>query len=176
MNQNSSPSSINPIKYFLISLLTIFAISFAVSAVAQYSDLSDDQYQAVVEADLEEIIIQNKNLRHSTNLAIVSCILLLIAGVVIWRLQKKNRENLRLRSLEAEERAALNSTMMRNTHHRIKNHLHMISGLINLKSNEADNLEVRDILKDVRNRIHTIAHIHELLCMYILEDSANVLG
>lgn len=48
-------------------------------------------------------------------------------------------------------------------HHRVKNNLAIIAGLIELQNNEIDNQDVQDILSETQNRIYSISGVHELL-------------
>lgn len=53
--------------------------------------------------------------------------------------------------------------MLKEIHHRIKNNLAIISGLLELESFKTENIEVQRVLNDAQLRIHTIGLIHEKL-------------
>lgn len=57
-------------------------------------------------------------------------------------------------------------------HHRVKNNLAIITGLMHLKSNEQQNEEISEVLLSVINRINSIAGVHELL--YNSESFADI--
>lgn len=60
-------------------------------------------------------------------------------------------------SLEEKE------TLLREIHHRVKNNMQIIASLLRLSSFESKNPEVHDIIRDCRNRIFSMAAIHEKL-------------
>lgn len=70
--------------------------------------------------------------------------------------RKKAEEEIR-NSLREKE------VMLAEIHHRVKNNLAVISGLIQLQSYSAGNAEVEKALTDSQMRIHSIALVHEML-------------
>lgn len=70
--------------------------------------------------------------------------------------QKAKREELKKRAQE-------NKVLLSEVHHRVKNNLAVISGLLELKSVEAENEKVKEILKHSQLRIQSMAMIHEAL-------------
>lgn len=74
----------------------------------------------------------------------------------------KLRESLREREVLLEE-----------IHHRVKNNLAVISGLMELEMMNSDNTEVQQKLRDSQMRIHSIALTHELL--YEQKNYSNIM-
>lgn len=70
--------------------------------------------------------------------------------------QKAKREELNRRAEEKE-------VLLAEIHHRVKNNLAIISGLLELKSMEMDSEELVDVLKQSQLRIQSMAMIHEAL-------------
>lgn len=58
---------------------------------------------------------------------------------------------------------AMNSLLVREMHHRIKNNLQMVAMLLRLQVREADGASPREILHQTINRISSIAAVHEAL-------------
>lgn len=70
--------------------------------------------------------------------------------------RKKQEEEIR-NSLKEKE------VMLAEIHHRVKNNLAVISGLLQLQSFSADNKDVENALSDSQMRIQSIALVHEML-------------
>lgn len=69
------------------------------------------------------------------------------------------------KQIEDELKSSLREkeVLLREVHHRVKNNLQVISGLLDLKSLQIDSEEVRQMCQDARAEIHTLALIHEHL-------------
>lgn len=63
--------------------------------------------------------------------------------------------------------------LLSETHHRIKNHLQIISSLLNLESNTIANPEARNALRSSQNRVRSIADLHQHLYQSVLGGCEN---
>jgi len=79
-----------------------------------------------------------------------------IVGTVRDISERKKHEVETQKSLEEKQ------TLLEEIHHRVKNNLAVVSSLLELQKNEAND-EVKPILQDTQSRIHSIAMIHEKL-------------
>ncbi|MCG6551849.1 MAG: PAS domain-containing protein [Candidatus Magnetominusculus sp. LBB02] len=70
---------------------------------------------------------------------------------------RKNYENYLLASLREKE------ALMREIHHRVKNNLQIISGLINLQLNNITDKTYAEMFTETKNRIRSIALVHNKL-------------
>jgi len=99
---------------------------------------------------------------HSLNLGNKPVILSVVRDITE---RKEARDRIKDSLVEKE-------TLLREIHHRVKNNLQVISGLLNLQSHYIDDERVRTIYKESQNRIKTMALIHEEL--YQREDLARI--
>jgi two-component sensor histidine kinase len=69
------------------------------------------------------------------------------------------------KAAEKSTRASLREkeTLLAEVHHRVKNNLAVISGLLSLQMNAANNDYTRDILLDCKSRVSSMALVHEKL-------------
>ena len=65
-----------------------------------------------------------------------------------------------------------NEMLLKEVHHRVKNNLQMITSMINMYNRRSDSEEVEEVLVGARNKIKSMALIHEHL--YAHEDFSNV--
>jgi PAS domain S-box-containing protein len=62
--------------------------------------------------------------------------------------------------------------LLKEVHHRVKNNLQIVASLLNLQSGRSSNAEVVDVLQDTRNRVRSMALLHEAL--YRSENLARI--
>lgn len=77
------------------------------------------------------------------------------------------RDRLRAEQLQADEqiRAALQEkeVLLKEVHHRVKNNLQVISSLLYLQAKSLNDGPARDVLRETRDRVNSIALVHEQL-------------
>jgi PAS domain S-box-containing protein len=89
-----------------------------------------------------------------------------IYGLYVDITDQKNAESKLKSSLKEKE------VLLAEIHHRVKNNLAVITGLLDLQSHSTENLDVQEALKDSQMRINTMALIHEKL--YQNETLSNI--
>jgi PAS domain S-box-containing protein len=86
---------------------------------------------------------------------------------VIRDIAERKCAEMKLRN-SLEEKMAL----LKEIHHRVKNNLQIVVSLLGLQANCINNPEALDILKDTRNRVRSMALLHEVL--YRSENLARI--
>ncbi|MEI6293886.1 MAG: sensor histidine kinase [Methanomicrobiales archaeon] len=71
--------------------------------------------------------------------------------------EKKHAEMKIIESLHEKE------VLLKEIHHRVKNNLQVVSGLLQLQANQVKDTDTKDILTACRNRINSMALLHENL-------------
>jgi PAS domain S-box-containing protein len=75
-------------------------------------------------------------------------------------------------SIEIEESLREKEVLLKEIHHRVKNNLQVISSILNLQSSFVEDEQTLEILQESRNRIRSMAIIHENL--YRTEDFSSI--
>ena len=92
--------------------------------------------------------------------------LLLFFIYLLWKNRsriKGQNELISLQNNQLKESNSKNEILLSEVHHRVKNNLQNIISLILLKETSTDNVNEKEMLKDISNRIRTISLIHEQL-------------
>jgi PAS domain S-box-containing protein len=63
--------------------------------------------------------------------------------------------------------------LLSETHHRIKNHLQIISSMLNLQMNTLTDQPARDVLRSSQNRVRSIAALHQHLYQLVLDEGPD---
>ena len=77
----------------------------------------------------------------------------------VWRTQQELRRTLR----ELEQTLAEKTVLVQEIHHRVKNNLAVIVGLLGMKAAAMEGTEAQNALEDSQHRVRSIAMIHEQL-------------
>ena len=92
-----------------------------------------------------------------------------IAGFLAKR---KARDNLRKSEEHIRRQLEEKEVLLKEIHHRVKNNMQVVTSLIDLQANEINDEGMRNIFRDVVNRIHSMAMVHEKL--YQSEDLSRI--
>ena len=89
----------------------------------------------------------------------------LVLLVVIWayRRAQADRKIIKEKNLQIEESLAEKEVLLREIHHRVKNNLQIISGLLDRQARKSSDEVVRQLVKEGQERIQSMALIHQNL-------------
>jgi two-component sensor histidine kinase len=99
-------------------------------------------------------------------------ILAVLFVIVLLQLRKKNAQKTKLQDLiiNYEQKTKLvekslheKEYLLKEIHHRVKNNLQIVSGILQLQAIHSKNKEFKDIMKQSQNRIQSMALIHQML-------------
>ncbi|MET0462212.1 MAG: tetratricopeptide repeat protein [Chitinophagaceae bacterium] len=148
-------------KYISISdtLLTEAEAINMVRAQSKYEIEKKESQLALIKAAEELNAIRLTN-RNRTIVFMVGLALLLFAGMLLYfrsyRIKKKAAVELARKNEKIE-------TLVKELHHRVKNNLQVVSGLLSLQSNRTEDESARVAMQEGRSRINAMALIHQKL-------------
>lgn len=124
----------------LYSVNTFLAMSFCILIALNFADFNKKINVTLIEKN--SILIDNENLLRSEIL------------------ERKNTGKKLQESLNEIE------TLLSETHHRVKNNLAVVSGMLDLQMLSTDDERIKTVLTDSRNRIKSMSLIHESLYQF----------
>lgn len=104
--------------------------------------------------------------KQERNYFIVAAILFSALAVVAfyaYRNNRKQKEMLNRQKAIIESSLKEKETLLREIHHRVKNNLQIISGLLTLQSRQIESQEAQEAVREGRNRVKSMALIHQKL-------------
>ncbi len=128
---------------------------------------SEKKAQQITLANQQNELQQEKIKRQQTTrnyLILVIGLGLIIVLVYIQRtriLRKANKE-LTQQKEELGKNAQEKELLLNEIHHRVKNNLQVVSSLLNMQSREVKEPKVLDALKEGRDRVHSMALVHQM--------------
>ncbi len=140
--------------------------------LANENSLKDTRLQKELELkkalNRENALISNQNLikeneltreRKVRGLLIGSAILLLFAAVAISYLYRRQKS----KNLLIQKQANDLEILMKEIHHRVKNNMQIVSSLLDLQSNTIKDTQAAEAVKEGKNRVQSMAIIHQHL-------------
>jgi PAS domain S-box-containing protein len=84
---------------------------------------------------------------------------MIVGSVVVARDVTEQKEAEKALQDSMEEKTAL----LREVHHRVKNNLQIVASLLNLQASRTRECQVIELLRETRDRVHSMALLHEVL-------------
>ena len=103
------------------------------------------------------------NLLLIVTYVIIFLLIFLISIIIFIVKSRKDRVSIQEQKKEIEEIAIQKTVLLKEVHHRVKNNLQLISGLLYLQSVKHKNPEITAMVNDSQKHINSIALVHEML-------------
>lgn len=113
---------------------------------------------------IKEQQIENNRLQSNLLIVIiVSVVLLLILSLYLLRQKQHNNYQLGQKNEVIQQSLQEKEVLLKEIHHRVKNNLQIINGLLELQESLHENKEVGNLVSEAQGRIKSMALIHEML-------------
>jgi two-component sensor histidine kinase len=145
-----------------------------------YSITEDHRLIEKHETDLknQELRIKNKQKNILIIFALVLLLLLVLSLLNTYKLKKSKKEvrqknkEITLKNEQVKIALSEKNVLLKEVHHRVKNNLQVISGLLELQNISVTDESVKLALKEGQNRIQSVALVHKM--MYQSENVSKV--
>ncbi|MBL7818326.1 MAG: hypothetical protein JNL70_25160 [Saprospiraceae bacterium] len=118
-----------------------------------------DRYQAQIKSAEEESHLQER-LR---NIAVAALLLFVGFAFVVYRRIKKDNTIIKEQKALLETSLGEKETLLKEIHHRVKNNLQIISGLLEKQALKSHDATTRKLMKEGQNRVFSMALVHQNL-------------
>ena len=126
------------------------------------------QYRYDKEQQAQKLLnlAKEKSNRFKINMLFLGLIALLLIIILLYRLyflRHKSNAVLKEKNEQISNALTINETLLKETHHRVKNNLQIISSLLNMQSKFMKDSASKEAIKDSQNRIKSMSLIHQQL-------------
>lgn len=138
---------------------------------AKQRNLEIKQLQS--ENDIQQLLVENANKkRQNVVLVLIAVVLILLLLTGLFFNIRKTAKALENKNQIINKSLSEKEVLLREIHHRVKNNLQIITGLLELQESLHTDENVRNIVSEAQGRIKTMALIHEML--YQTDDISNI--
>ncbi|MQP23680.1 hypothetical protein GFJ94_01225 [Flavobacterium sp. LMO8] len=146
----------------------------SISNVQQQKLLKSTELNYVIEQSEREVLEKNKIIKEKENTLFTTIIgalsILLILSFLFVRINRKKRfkiekMNLSIAQKNTQIEASLKEKeiLLKEIHHRVKNNLQIISGILDIQNFNIKDPEIKTIINEGQNRIQSIALLHKTM-------------
>lgn len=156
------------------NLLLIKNYNDSISNIQQLKLLKSTELNYVIEENEREVLEKNKIIKEKENtiflIVIIGLSTLLIGSFFFIRINRKKRIEIEKMNLDiAQKNSTIKSSLkekeilLKEIHHRVKNNLQIISGILDIQNFSIKEPEIKAILNEGQNRIQSIALLHKTM-------------
>ncbi len=127
-------------------------------ALENTNEVQSQKLQKEKEFQNKQALLLLKEKKLSRYLLMSLLALLLLGGLLFYNFKRETTKN----SIIKKQSEDLQN-LMKEIHHRVKNNLQVVSSLLNLQSNYIKDSEAIEAVKDSRNRVFSMALVHQQL-------------
>ncbi|WP_298779889.1 sensor histidine kinase [uncultured Polaribacter sp.] len=148
----------------------------------EQEEINKKHLQATVKLDVSNISNQLKEskveLKEKSKVGLYQKIgiallaMMLVVLFFVYKTNKKKSDIIEKQKLLAYKSLQQREILLKEVHHRVKNNLHQISGLLNLQFQKHKHLGISEMVNDLQKHISSIAFAHEIL--YQEEDLSTI--
>lgn len=146
------------------SILNLQANRNNILAQVKYNTEEKNKALQLIKIDL----LTKERIATGLKIAFVVTLILLSVIAVLFFKNFKSRKLIDKQNIVLKENLTEKEVLLKEIHHRVKNNLQVISGLLELQAKKANSTETIQILQDSERQINSIAIIHQML--YQLDD------
>ncbi|MFD2891164.1 histidine kinase dimerization/phosphoacceptor domain -containing protein [Flavobacterium chuncheonense] len=139
--------------------------------------LLDENENTLREKNKEFEQKQKKTLRYIVIFSGCIIALILILYINIYRKKKQietMHQSILSQNSKIEQSLKEKDFLLKEIHHRVKNNLQIISSILDLQQLNTDNIQLKNILQEGKNRIQTIALLHRSMYQKELYSEINL--
>lgn len=156
------------------NLLLIKKYNDSISNIQQQKLLKSTELNYVIEENEREVLEKNKIIKEKEDTifttTIVALSIFLAISFLFVRINRKKRfeiekMNLSIAQKNTQIKASLKEKeiLLKEIHHRVKNNLQVISGILDIQNFNIKEPEIKAILNEGQNRIQSIALLHKTM-------------
>lgn len=156
------------------NLVLIKKINDSISTLQKNKLLQSSELNFAIEENEKAVIEKNKVIKEKENIIFTIIIiglslLLILSFILITNNRRKRLEIEKMnvsifqKNKEIEESLKEKELLLKEIHHRVKNNLQIISGILELQNYTIKDPEIKTILNEGQNRIQSIALLHKTM-------------
>jgi two-component sensor histidine kinase len=128
------------------------------------NSIATHKTEQALQSKEKEIELEKYKTQFYSIIAILSSILFIITLSVLWKIRRQSRE-LAHKNQIINETLVEKELLVKEVHHRVKNNFQIISSLLEFQSEGIEEDKVEKLFNDGKNRVKSMALIHQKLYM-----------